>query len=432
MMNTIGLRIRQRRTAIYMKQVELAKRIERSQGFVSKVERGVIMAPVAIVQRIAYELDTTIEYLMQEEVPTSDREQGRQALRHIRNAYHHRLFDSMPAMLLEARSHVYLRRPETEIQLDFWHARYHRERGEFKQGLDLLSPWLERQNELTAPRFAELLYLTGQILRLEANVEPTQSSPQSGDKNTRERFRRLTKSLSLLLRSEEIWEDTGEYFGARVRNSVPIEIGLCYLALDQIERANTHFSQAGQQIDAELQFYHQRLAHAYLARVKQPGVEGLITNRYAPVLAVSESFKRMSRQVLAMVSPFIKMNTLFVTVNDGQTNYLVHAHNQAEKLVTEGALPFYESYCMHVGSQEDVLIIEDTLADERTGNMRITKTIGRTTFVGVPITLSDGYQIGAICALDRRSYGLSDGDIELLHHAADLLASVIELENITD
>lgn len=125
----------------------------------------------------------------------------------------------------------------------------------------------------------------------------------------------------------------------------------------------------------------------------------------------------------------INLNTLFVAVNDMENNFILKSYNREDELVEEGSRLFSDTYCSLVVRQKDQhLIIPRTASHPFTKEMKVTSEVGNITFVGVPITLKDGTNVGTICGMDRKTYVFSKSEIDLMKSMSKLLAYVIELE----
>lgn len=143
----------------------------------------------------------------------------------------------------------------------------------------------------------------------------------------------------------------------------------------------------------------------------------------------SSYIEQEANRILSVISEFMGINTLFVALNDENTNYIVKALNHQQTLIEEGtALPFCESYCYWVARERHYLEIPNTQKDERTQDLTPTIQLGPTTFVGVPITLRDGRVVGTICGMDSIPFQLTLSQQELLNMMASLMAHVVELE----
>lgn len=139
-----------------------------------------------------------------------------------------------------------------------------------------------------------------------------------------------------------------------------------------------------------------------------------------------------SEHSLNLLSKFVGVNTLFIAVNDRNTNFILKALNRREQLVEEGStVPFFESYCSLIAEgQDDSVVIADTTSSVLTRSMGITEKLGKTSFIGVPIALKDGSVVGTICGLDNRGYSYSENEVELLKTMATFFSYVVELEEI--
>jgi diguanylate cyclase (GGDEF)-like protein len=79
------------------------------------------------------------------------------------------------------------------------------------------------------------------------------------------------------------------------------------------------------------------------------------------------------------------------------------------------------AFCNYTVLGTDVLIIEDTVADQRfASNPLVVGEQSIRFYAGVPISLKSGYRIGALCVCDRRSRRFSAKDIERLRQFGKL------------
>jgi EAL domain-containing protein (putative c-di-GMP-specific phosphodiesterase class I)/GGDEF domain-containing protein len=87
-----------------------------------------------------------------------------------------------------------------------------------------------------------------------------------------------------------------------------------------------------------------------------------------------------------------------------------------------------QSFCNHTIQLADVLVVEDTLADERfRNNPAVTGPDKVRFYAGAPLMTRDGYAIGALCVIDQQPRELSEEQRARLRGLAALVMSHIEL-----
>lgn len=151
-----------------------------------------------------------------------------------------------------------------------------------------------------------------------------------------------------------------------------------------------------------------------------------------PVETSYKNLERASEHILKLLSEVIGVNTLFIAVNDGNTNFILKAFNRHEALTEAGSiLPLFETYCglVTLGAADSV-IVPSTQQSPLTNYLGVTQQLGDTSFIGVPIMLKDQTVCGTICGLDNHGYAYSERDVDLLKTMATFLGYVVELESI--
>jgi diguanylate cyclase (GGDEF)-like protein len=149
-----------------------------------------------------------------------------------------------------------------------------------------------------------------------------------------------------------------------------------------------------------------------------------------PRIAITERLREASARMVNLLQQCLDFNTIFVAVNDGTTNEVVSAANHCETLVTEGPFRLCETYCGLVCREpvQEILVIADTSADERTATMPITLRAGGTMFVGVPIVTGSGRAVGTVCALERTAREVTEKERSALRAAATFVGYALEME----
>jgi GAF domain-containing protein len=80
------------------------------------------------------------------------------------------------------------------------------------------------------------------------------------------------------------------------------------------------------------------------------------------------------------------------------------------------------SFCAHVVSQREPMIVVDTLSDDRFADNPLVLGGPRIRFyAGYPLKLDDGSCIGTLCLLDTRPRTFEDSDLEQLSDLAHIV-----------
>ena len=94
-------------------------------------------------------------------------------------------------------------------------------------------------------------------------------------------------------------------------------------------------------------------------------------------------------------------------------------------------LPRELSFCTHTIQSRAALCIPDTLEDSRFAQYpSVTGEPFIRSYLGVPLATPDGYNLGALCALDVQPRHFSDGQIDVLKSFAALAENEMELRRI--
>lgn len=136
-----------------------------------------------------------------------------------------------------------------------------------------------------------------------------------------------------------------------------------------------------------------------------------------------------ANKILAVMSEFLEVNTLFVALNDGITNVMLATRNRTLPLAQPAsATPLAEAYCRVVIEDQRYVEIPNTADNPRTAALPPTHQHGPASFVGVPLALRDGRVIGTLCGWDIEPFQLTPPQRHLLESMADFLSYVFELE----
>lgn len=150
----------------------------------------------------------------------------------------------------------------------------------------------------------------------------------------------------------------------------------------------------------------------------------------------SRSLEDAADHIIDTLKHFLQVDTLFITTNDGQGSRIIRAINHQDSLTQSNPiLPLLQSYGSLIAKQSvPLLIIPNTLDDERTASLPVTQQFGKSSLAGISIKTDDGQSIGAICALNSEPIHLDERQLGFLDSTAAFVAYILELENasVTD
>lgn len=90
------------------------------------------------------------------------------------------------------------------------------------------------------------------------------------------------------------------------------------------------------------------------------------------------------------------------------------------------------SFCAHAILDQDIMVINDTLDDERfIDNPLVTCAPNIRFYAGVPLITPDGHPIGTLCIIDHRPRELSESQIKTLEALARQVVMQLELKRIS-
>ncbi|WP_172251179.1 sensor domain-containing diguanylate cyclase [Saccharibacillus deserti] len=143
-----------------------------------------------------------------------------------------------------------------------------------------------------------------------------------------------------------------------------------------------------------------------------------------------EPFQAASRNIMEVLRRSIDVQTLFIAVNDKVDNFILTAFNRHEQLVEAGtSFPFEHTYCkLACANGKLAVTIPDTENDPLTAVLGLTRKLGKSSFIGVPIRSSSGEAFGTICAIDKRPKVFTAQEVELFHSMSELLSHVLSIE----
>ncbi len=137
-------------------------------------------------------------------------------------------------------------------------------------------------------------------------------------------------------------------------------------------------------------------------------------------------------------SAFDKITALIKTVLDVPIATVTLVDAQRQWFKSKQGLDVQEtardiSFCTHTIQARTPMIIPDASADPRfRNNPLVTGPPHIMSYAGVPLVSPDGYNVGALCAIDRVPRQLSKAQIDIMVHCAALVVDELELRLIAN
>lgn len=95
------------------------------------------------------------------------------------------------------------------------------------------------------------------------------------------------------------------------------------------------------------------------------------------------------------------------------------------------SLPLSLSFCKHIITTQTPLIIADTRLDSQTVGHEVLVMLDALSYLGVPLTLSDGHTLGSLCVMKCEPYDWSMAEIEIVRSFGQLVSAAFDLQILT-
>ncbi len=129
--------------------------------------------------------------------------------------------------------------------------------------------------------------------------------------------------------------------------------------------------------------------------------------------AAEERFDRFTRIAAALFDVPIAL----VSLVDRERQWF-----KSRKGLDVSETPRDAAFCAHAILSDDVLQVQDALADDRFADSPLVTGEPRVRFyAGAPLTLKNGTHAGTLCVIDHRARNLDNGQLQLLRDLAKLV-----------
>ena len=127
-----------------------------------------------------------------------------------------------------------------------------------------------------------------------------------------------------------------------------------------------------------------------------------------------------------LIAEIIRVPVALITIIDKNQNrqFFVSSHGLDEPWASRQQTPLTHSFCQHVVANGQPLSIKDARIEPLVQDNRAIRDLNVVSYLGVPIAMPDGSNVGALCAIDHQPREWTQGNILLL---SDLAASISDL-----
>ena len=135
-----------------------------------------------------------------------------------------------------------------------------------------------------------------------------------------------------------------------------------------------------------------------------------------------ETFDKLT----ALVRTTLGVPIAIISLLDAKRQWLKSAMGRLSQ-----EMPREHSFCTHTIKTRTPLVISDSLEDERFAQNPV--VVGPPyirSYLGIPLETPDGYNIGALCAIDSVPRYFNPQDVETLKSFAEIVVDVLELRNL--
>ena len=131
-----------------------------------------------------------------------------------------------------------------------------------------------------------------------------------------------------------------------------------------------------------------------------------------------ESFDRLARLAARVVGAPVAL----VSAVDRDRQFFKSCLGLPEPWATRRETPLSHSFCQHVVTEREAVIVTDARQDARFLNHLAIRDLGVIAYLGVPLITTDGQAIGSLCVIDHEPRIWTQDEITLV---TDIAAAVV-------
>ncbi len=141
---------------------------------------------------------------------------------------------------------------------------------------------------------------------------------------------------------------------------------------------------------------------------------------------LDSSIEEPFEKIVSLVRTVLAVPMSTVTLVDRDRQWF-----KARRGVDVAETPRAVSFCTHTIQQREPFIVEDACNDQRfASSPLVTGAPHIRSYAGVPLRTPEGYNVGALCAMDTRPRRFSPADIAILSNFANIVCDELELRVI--
>ncbi len=134
------------------------------------------------------------------------------------------------------------------------------------------------------------------------------------------------------------------------------------------------------------------------------------------------SFDRLTR----LAAKFLGAPVALISLVDADRQFFKSCAGLPEPWASRRETPLSHSFCQHVVTTRQPLVIEDARLDRLVSDNLAITDLGVIAYLGIPLTIN-GHVIGSFCAIDGEPRAWTSDEIETLGDLAESVISEIRL-----
>lgn len=129
------------------------------------------------------------------------------------------------------------------------------------------------------------------------------------------------------------------------------------------------------------------------------------------------------KDIVMLASHILEAPVSLITLIDEDVQYIITNHG-----IELEQMPRETSFCTHAIMDDDIMVVEDALMDDRFANAPLVKYNPNVRFyTGVPLKSNDGYNVGTLCIFDNKPKEPSETQLNCIKALTNQVANIMAL-----